>query len=128
MPTPTPIPDLTAMARVSSDVKRCIDFVRRQPWGKPADREHDIDVAIEKIREFPRRCRVTVRRRWRGVELRRFGAAQFVIVYAYFRPSARFPEGLVSIRAVRHRRERNVFAGVREPDPPPYIAALRGRE
>jgi len=36
-----------------------------------------------------------------GIELRRCNAAQFVIVYAYLRPTVRYASGVVSIRAVR---------------------------
>ena len=55
---------------------------------------------------------------WRpetGIELRRCNAAQFVIVYAYLWPSTRYQRGVVSIRAVRHSRVKDVFLGVKEP-------------
>jgi predicted phage gp36 major capsid-like protein len=55
---------------------------------------------------------------WRpetGIELRRCISAQFAIVYAYLRPTERFDMGVVSIRAVRHSRVKDVFAGVNEP-------------
>jgi hypothetical protein len=38
-----------------------------------------------------------------------------MVIYAYLPPSRKFPDGVVSIRAVRHRRVRNIFDGVREP-------------
>jgi hypothetical protein len=46
-----------------------------------------------------------------------------VIVYAYFKPTTSRPNGLVSIRAIRHRRVRDVFLGVRDTSgaaPPQY--------
>jgi hypothetical protein len=35
------------MPRVDADVDQCIDFVRRQPWGKPEDRRRDIRRGIK---------------------------------------------------------------------------------
>lgn len=114
------LPGFRMMRRVLEDIERCVDFVRRQPWGRPADRERDIYLALQRIREAPERRPVEARRQGGGIELRRCRAGSFVVVYAYFRPDARFPRGVVSIRAIRHRRERNVFAGVRQPTAPPY--------
>jgi hypothetical protein len=49
-----------------------------------------------------------------GLEYRRYNAAQFAIIYAYLAPSAQYPNGMISIRAIRHGSERNVFWGVRD--------------
>ncbi len=113
-----PLGRMTARAR--RDLDECLQFVADQPWGEPAARRRDILVEIRRIRSAPEQRRVeTVRSS--GVELRRRSAAQFVIVYAYFKPRKRLPHGLVSIRAIRHRRVRDVFSGVREPNPLEYI-------
>lgn len=120
-----PVPHLRMTRRVSRDLERCLHSVELHPWGNSADREADINRSFQRILEAPELRRIEVQRRASGVELRRIGAAQFVIIYAYFRPSRRFQQGLVSIRAIRHRRERDVFAGVRQPDPPPYTAGAR---
>jgi hypothetical protein len=111
------IPYLHAMPRVKRDIKRCLDFVARQPWGRTNERLLDIDRGIEKALLRPEANRVEAWRPLTGLELRRCNTAQFAIVYAYLQPTEQFPRGVVSIRAVRHSRERNVFAGVKEPEP-----------
>jgi hypothetical protein len=109
------LPYLHVMPRVDKDIKQCLNFVARQPWGKPSDRELDICLGIEKALARPEANRVGSWRPETGIELRRCNAAQFVIVYAYLRPTVRFARGVVSIRAVRHSRVKDVFSGVREP-------------
>jgi hypothetical protein len=111
-------PHLHLMPRVHRDMRACVDFVARQRWGKPGDREADINLGIEKALRWPKSNRVGARRLSPNVELRRCRAAQFVVVYAYLPPSSRFPNGVVSIRAVRHSRVKDVFAGVKEPRDP----------
>jgi hypothetical protein len=109
-------------SRAKRDLADCLHFIRRHPRGKPADRERDIRWEAACIADGPEHRRIEIRRK-SGVHLRRRSAAQFVIVYAYFKPTKRFPNGLVSIRAIRHRRVRNVFLGVRDTSgehPPQY--------
>jgi hypothetical protein len=108
-------PYLRWMPRIPSDVNRCLKFVAQQPWGKPNDRKSDITHGILKILSGPQMNRVGVRRPSTGVKLRRFGAAQFVIIYAYLLPTPEFPHGVVSIRAIRRSRVKDVFSGVKEP-------------
>jgi ParE toxin of type II toxin-antitoxin system, parDE len=110
------LPHIHWMPRVSRDIKNCLSFVARQPLGKPSDREADIYLAIERARTRPKSNPVSARRLSPEIELRRCKAAQFVVVYAYLPPSRRFPEGVVTIRAVRHSRVKDVFAGVKEPN------------
>jgi hypothetical protein len=110
-------PYLHLMPRVDRDIDRCLDFVRRQPLGKPEDRRLDILEGIERALLRPQSNRVGAWRPLTGLELRQCKAAQLAIVYAYLRPTERFPRGVVSIRAVRHSREADVFAGVKEPAP-----------
>jgi hypothetical protein len=78
------------------------------------DRIADILKGVEQALLHPESNRVEALRPETGLELRQCKAAQFAIVYAYLRPTERFPRGVVSIRAVRHSREADVFAGVRE--------------
>jgi hypothetical protein len=33
------LPYLHVMPRVDRDIEECLDFVARQPWGKPSDRK-----------------------------------------------------------------------------------------
>jgi len=96
-----PLPHLELMPRVDKDIKRCLDFVRRQPWGEPDDRQRDIYRGIMEVWREPRRSPVKAHAVPTGLELRRHGSAQFVIVYAYLSPNEGFPRGTVSIRAVR---------------------------
>lgn len=109
-----PLPKLHFMPRARTDIKQCLRFVSRQPWGRPSDRKRNIDRGIDYVRRGPELNNIGARRRRLGLELRRHNAAQFAIIYAYFRPSTELPCGMVSIRAVRHSRVKNVFAGVRE--------------
>ncbi len=109
------LPYLHTMPRISRDIRQCLKFVARQPRGRPHDRALDICLGIEKALMRPEANRIIVWRPSAGIGLRRCSAAQFVIVYAYIPPTIRFPRGVVSIRAVRHSRVKDVFWGVREP-------------
>jgi hypothetical protein len=120
-------PYLHVMPRVDGDIKRCLAFIRQQPWGKPNDRKLDIRFGIEKALARPEANRVGSRRPETGIELRRCNVAQFVIVYAYLRPSTRYQRGVVSIRAVRHMRVRDVFSGVKEPTAASAIVGVKSR-
>jgi hypothetical protein len=109
-----PLPTLHWMPRAKLDIKKELNFIRRQPWGKPEDRELDIWRGVQNVLAHPegaRRERYLPRKKlW----LRRGKAAQFVIVYALLPPKDPKSPGVVSIRAVRHRREADVFKGVKE--------------
>lgn len=118
------LPYFHLMPRVARDIQRCINFVARQPWGKPQDRQADIDRGLAEAWRAPKLNPVKVRRPSTGLELRRRRAAQFAIVYAYIPPNDVLPNGMVSIRAVRHRRVRSVFSGVKEPAVLPYGGSL----
>ena len=110
-------PYLHLMPRVDRDIDRCLDFVARQPWGKPDDRELDIRRGIEKLLENPEANHPEFWRRDTGIWLRRCKAAQFVLVYTYLPPTNPLQPGVVSIRAVRHSRVEDVFLGVKESTP-----------
>ena len=112
------VPYLQLMPQALRDIKRCVEFIRAQPWGKPQERLRDILGGISKVLFDPRLAQVRAYRPLSGLYFRGRSAAQFVIVYAYFPPSRRFPLGAVSIRAIRHRRVRDVFAGVKEREAP----------
>ena len=109
------LPYLHVMPRVRNDIKKCLHFVGRLPWGKSDARLLDILSGIERALLWPASNRAAVWRPLTGLELRRCKAAQFSIIYAYLPSSPTHPRGVVSIRAVRHSRVRDVFAGVREP-------------
>ena len=109
------LPYLHVMPRVKSDMKRCLHFVSRLPWGKPDERLLDILSGIERALLWPASNPAAVWRPLTGIELRRCKAAQFAIIYAYLPSTALHPRGVVSIRAIRHSRVSDVFAGVKEP-------------
>lgn len=111
------LPDVEEVPRVERDIKARLGFIASTPRGKPRDRLRDITRGIAEIRIRPGRNSISVIRPGTGIALRRHSVAQFAIIYAYFEPDSAHPRGLVSIRAVRHRRVENVFAGVREPLP-----------
>lgn len=105
------------MPRVRRDIKDCVKFIRRQPLGRPFERAQDIYRWIELAVAWPLLRPVGAFRASSGLELRCRHTAQFVIVYAYVPPGSEGKCGVVSIRAVKHRRVKNVFSGVREPEP-----------
>lgn len=119
------LPELELMPRVPRDIDRCVTFVGGYSWGRPEDRERDILDGMTKIQRNPRANPVRARDPETGLEYRRQNAAQFVILYVYLPSSARFPHGVVSIRAVRHSSESDVFWGVRQVFPP-YEAINEG--
>lgn len=127
---PEVLPKLDLQPRVARDIEQLANFVARQPWGNSVARRRDIEAGIAAILHGPELNEVSVRRRTTSLELRRQNAAQFAIVYAYYQPSDVHPQGLVSVRAVRHSREKNVFLGVRETPQRLYglIASLQDRQ
>jgi hypothetical protein len=102
------------MPRVNSDLNDCVNVVAASPYGLAARREEEIFSALEKVYRLPKSRCVERRRRDSGIELRSYYVAQFVIIYAYFEPNAVMQDGVVSIRAIRHRRVRDAFRGVRD--------------
>jgi hypothetical protein len=102
------------MPRVNLDIENCLKFVSASPYGLAARRRSEIFSALEKIYSFPHARPVRHHRQDSGIELRSYYVAQFVIIYAYFKPSAVMEDGVVSIRAIRHRRVRDAFRGVRD--------------
>lgn len=115
-----PLPDWDIQPRVPHDIDDLLDFIRRQSWGNAHARRRDIGRAIHEILKGPELNNIGVRRRFSGIELRRHNAAQFVVIYAYRYPSSQYPNGLVSIRAIRHNQLKNVFRGVKEGPIRPY--------
>lgn len=109
--------------RVDADMTKLMVFVSRQPWGDWEARVQEIEKGIRDVRAHPTLDDVGIRRRSSGLELRRRNVAQFAIIYAYIAPNATHPEGLVSFRAIRHSRVKDVFRGVRELPVRPYGAA-----
>jgi len=102
------------MPRVNRDIKRCRQFLRRKTAGRAIDRIHEVMRSVRWLRENP--CINPVRKidPRSGLQFRRHNVDQFVLVYVYFSPTEKSPGGIVSIRAIRHAREEDVFWGVRD--------------
>jgi plasmid stabilization system protein ParE len=107
--------ELQWMPRVLGDIERCRRFLRRQPSRRPLDRIREVANGIRAVQENPELNRVRIRHPTTLLEMRRHNVDQFVIIYAYFRPCESLPRGMVSIRAIRHAREEDVFWGVNDP-------------
>ena len=110
------LPKIAFKPRVQSDVRRLLKFIGRQPWGKAEERKQELKAAYERIRCAPLARPVHRWVSYTRVGLRCYYASRFAIVYAWFGKTEKHPRGLVSIRAVRHHRERDVFFGVKNTD------------
>jgi hypothetical protein len=109
------LPKLHFMPRVPHDVDELLEFIASKSWGIPHARLRDIKRGIDEVCDRPLRSKVHHVRSDGEVEFRRHDVRQFAIIYAYYEPGGTSPNGMVSIRAVRHRRVEDVFAGVKEP-------------
>jgi plasmid stabilization system protein ParE len=109
------LPYVKFTPRARADLEDCVRFIKQFPRGKANERKRDIVRGLHEIRNAPYLRRVEARRPGKHIDLRRHFAAQFAIIYAYFESDAEYPYGLISIRAIRHQRIRNVFTGVQEP-------------
>jgi plasmid stabilization system protein ParE len=106
--------------RVKRDIEKLLAFIGEQPWGNVEARRQDIEIGIAKIASAALlRPAVQSGRDARG-PFRRLNVGQIAIIYRYKPPSPAEPGGVVSIRAVRHANERDVFRGVREALPVGY--------
>ena len=94
------LPKIAFEPRVHRDVRCLLAFIGRQPLGKPEDREAELEAAYERIRRTP-----FARPVYRWVSNAQIGLGD---------SQRSIRKGKVSIRAVRHYRERNVFFGVKE--------------
>ena len=108
------LPSIDRRARVNRDIDRLLAFVGQQPYGDPEARRQDIERGIQQIAAAPLWNPIGSSDLERSPALRRLNVAQFAIIYRYFPPTPNNPAGVVSIRAVRHARVRNVLHGVRE--------------
>ncbi len=96
------------------DFDRCRQFLRRHSPANTWRRTREFFTAVRRIVENPELNPVRKVDPNTGLHLRRCNVAQFVIVYVYFKPDAREPSGLVSLRAFRHASEEDVLWEVRE--------------
>lgn len=96
------------------DLENLLTFVAAQAWGNPVARLQDVLQGLRTIAANPEHRPVVLERPGTAGALRRFDAAQFVIVYYYEPPTTEDPTGVVWVRALRHSRGIDVFRGVRE--------------
>jgi hypothetical protein len=113
-------PSIHYQRRVKRDIERLLMFIRQQPWGNVEARRKDIEDGIARIAAAPLLCPVSSYSPNANIALRRLNIGQIAIIYAYFPPTPAEPGGGVSIRAVRHANERDVFHGVHETLQSPY--------
>jgi hypothetical protein len=120
------LPRLKVEPRVRRDLEELLAFIRRQPRGKPAERRREIYGAFEAIRVAPFARPVL---KWvNGIGLRRYFVRQFAVIYAYIGSQDQYPRGVVSIRAIKHHRVRDVLFGVREVGAPAMSPPLQIRD
>lgn len=110
----TRVPELDVQSRVDRDLWRCRLFVKQHASGRPLDRIREVKRAIRLVRATPELNPVRRTEPVSGLQMRRHNVDQFVIIYVYFRPCESMPNGMVSIRAIRHAREEDVFWGVHD--------------
>lgn len=108
------LPRLQLTPRATSDIDRCRQYLRRRQSSRLVNYIHDVISGMRVLRERPGINPVRSRHPVSGLELRRHNVDQFVIIYAYLKPTDSDPRGLVSIRAIRHAREEDVFWGVND--------------
>ena len=108
------LPPIHWMPRARKDLARCVQFVAAHPWGNPTKRTRELARGVSTIPSHPLLSPLYARRPGTGIELRRRNVAQFVVIYSYIAPTETRPRGRVSIRAIRHGNEEDVFHGVRQ--------------
>jgi hypothetical protein len=109
------LPFLHSTPRVDRDIRRCLALVGREPLSNPSNPESDISLGIARALAWPEANPAELWRSTPGIRLRRCIAGLFVILNTYALPCNGSPYGIVSIRAVRHSRVKDVFSGVEEP-------------
>jgi hypothetical protein len=107
-------PKLSRMPRVRQDMRRCRQFLRRKESGRATKRIAELMEGIRRLRVNPRLYPVRKVDAETGIEYRRHNVAQFVVIYSYFGPSPSRPHGEVSIRAITHASEGDIWFEVRE--------------
>jgi plasmid stabilization system protein ParE len=107
-------PKLTYKPRVKRDLRRCLQFLRRKTSGRVSRRLRELVDGVRRVRASPLLYPVRQISHESGAELRRYNVAQFAIIYAYFGPTPSLPYGEVSIRAIVHASEGDVWLEVRE--------------
>ena len=106
------LPCLHVTPQVKRDITACLSLGDGPSWRQYRERVFGIDLAVLRAVLLPEQNHPHVSRPKTGLELRRCNAGQFVVVYAYFPPTENHPRGVVSIRAVRYSRARDLSAGV----------------
>ena len=107
-------PELSYSPRVRADLRRCRQFLRRQASGRVSKRIRELMKGVRRVRASPLLYPIRAIHPDTGAELRRHNVAQFALMYAYFKPTPALPYGEVSIRAIAHASEADVWLEVRE--------------
>jgi plasmid stabilization system protein ParE len=99
--------------RARRDMRRMRHFLRRHCEDQLMTRVREILNAVRYAQQYPK-LRPVEGLSLKGFELRHRRAGKFVVVYSYFEPSTSCPDGVVSVRAIRHAAEEDVMFGVEE--------------
>jgi len=109
---PKPKVDFTDQAEL--DIERCRLFLERRGAGRAERRIREIYKAAWALRHAAKLYPVEEVHAVSGLEFRRKNVGQFAIIYAYLEPSPSEPNGVISIRRVRHAAEQDVLLRVEE--------------
>lgn len=108
------LPKVALTPRARKDIRNLLSYIGRQKRGKLLDRKAELNAAFEMIQRAPTSRPV---RRWATAThlgLRCRYTRSFAVIYALLNNVGIGDDSIVSIRAVRHCRARDVFFGVRE--------------
>jgi plasmid stabilization system protein ParE len=97
------------------DLDRYSIFLSRKGVRRPQRRIRELRREAELIANDPKLYPIDWTHPVSLLDFRRKNVDQFVIFYVHFEPTASMPDGLVSVRAVRHGAEQDVRLRVEEP-------------
>jgi plasmid stabilization system protein ParE len=118
-------PRLEFTEAAERDIERCVLSHFLNNGRRPHKRRTQIRREARRIANDPGLYPVEWAHPISLVAFRRKNVDPFVIVYAYFEPSTSMPNGLVSIRAIRHGAQQDIRWGVEESRSNwPLLAAL----
>ena len=110
-----PKPRVQFTEQAERDIEQCRLFLWRKTGRSPTRRIEEIKREARRIARDPRLYPVEVMHPVSLLEFRRKYVEQFAIVYALLDPTEATPEGVVSIRSIRHGAREDVFWRVEEP-------------
>lgn len=89
-------------------------FLLRRGASQPARRIREVLKAARHISQCPKLYPVEAIHPISGLDFRRKNVGQFAIIYSWLEPNRALPNGMVSVRAIRHGAEEDVLFRVEE--------------